>query len=106
MSWASISHSSALLLGQFLDELRGDVAGHDDDGVLEIDRAALAVGQPAVVQHLEQDVEDVAVGLLDLVEQDDAVGPAADGLGRAGRPPRSRRSPAGRRSAGPPSAAP
>ena len=51
------------------------------DGVAEVDRAALAVGQAAVVEHLEQDVEDVAVGLLDLVEQDDRVGPAADRLG-------------------------
>ena len=58
-----------------------DVRGHDDDGVLEVDRAALAVGEPAVVEDLEQDVEDVVVRLLDLVEEDDAVGPAAHGLG-------------------------
>ena len=38
------------------------------------DGPALAVGQPAVVEHLEQDVEDVGVGLLDLVEQDHLVG--------------------------------
>ena len=38
------------------------------DGVLEVDRAALAVGQPAVVEHLQQHVEDVRVRLLDLVE--------------------------------------
>ena len=49
-----------------------DVRGHDQHGVLEVDRAALAVGQAAVVHHLQQDVEDVGVGLLDLVEQDDA----------------------------------
>ena len=36
--------------------------------VAEIDGVALAVGQPAVVQHLQQDVEDVGVRLLDLVE--------------------------------------
>ena len=58
-----------------------DVAGHDDDGVLEVDGAALAVGQAAVVEDLEQDVEDVRVRLFDLVEEDDLVGPAADGLG-------------------------
>ncbi len=44
--------------------------------------AALAVGQAAVVQHLQQDVEDVGVGLLDLVEQDDLIGAAAHGLGQ------------------------
>jgi hypothetical protein len=48
---------------------RADVAGHDDDGVLEVDRAALAVGQAAVVEQLEQHVEDVRVRLLDLVER-------------------------------------
>ena len=50
--------------------------------VPEIDRAALAIGEPAVVQHLQQDVEHVRVRLLDLVEQDHLVGPAADRLGQ------------------------
>ena len=50
--------------------------------LLEVDRAALAVGQPPVVHHLQQHVEDVGVGLLDLVEQDDRVRPAAHGLGQ------------------------
>src|SRR5579883_74487 len=59
---------------------RADVAGHDDDGVLEIDRAALPVRQAAIVQHLQQDVEDIGRGLLDLIQQDDAVGVAAHGL--------------------------
>jgi hypothetical protein len=44
------------------------------DGVLEVDRAALAVGEAAVVEHLQQHVEHVGVGLLDLVEQHDAYG--------------------------------
>ncbi len=60
---------------------RADVRGHDQDGVAEVDRAALAVGQPAVVEHLQQDVEDLAVRLLDLVEQDDRVRPPAHCLG-------------------------
>ena len=50
--------------------------------VLEVDRPALAVGQATVVEDLEQDVEDVRVGLLDLVEQDDLVRPAPDRLGQ------------------------
>lgn len=36
--------------------------------------------KPAVVEDLEQDVEDLGVGLLDLVQQDDAVRAAADRL--------------------------
>ena len=58
-----------------------DVAGQDHHRVLEVHGAALAVGQPPVVQHLEQRVEHVRVRLLDLVEQDHAVGAPAHGLG-------------------------
>ena len=49
--------------------------------VAEVDRAALAVGQPPVVEDLQQHVEDLGVRLLDLVEQDDRVRPAAHRLG-------------------------
>ena len=63
-----------------LDDRRAEVAGHDDDGVLEIDGAALAVGEASVVEDLQEDVEDVVVGLLDFVEEDDAVGTAAHGF--------------------------
>ena len=64
----------------------GDVAGaevrrHDDDGVLEVHHPALGVGQATVLQDLQQRVEDVGVGLLDLVEQDHGERLAADLLG-------------------------
>src|SRR3712207_9385494 len=62
-------------------DLRGpDVRGHDHDAVPEVDRAALRVGQAPVLQDLQEDVEDVRVGLLDLVEQEHAVRLAAHGL--------------------------
>src|SRR5918998_5023765 len=61
--------------------LTAHVRGHDDDRVLEVDRPALGVGEPSVVQDLEHGVEDVGVGLLDLVEEDDRVRPAPDLLG-------------------------
>ena len=48
--------------------LGADVAGHDDDGVLEVHGAALRVGDAAVVQDLEHDVPHVLVGLFNLVE--------------------------------------
>src|SRR5699024_9852002 len=51
------------------------------DGVPEVDRAPLTVGEPTVVEDLQQDVEDGRVGLLHLVEQDDGVWATADRLG-------------------------
>ena len=61
----------AVVVGQLQQVLAADVARHDDDGVLEVDRAALAVGEPAVVEHLQQHAPHVGVRLLDLVEQHD-----------------------------------
>jgi hypothetical protein len=41
-----------LVLALAGQELGPHVGGHDDQGVAEVDRAALAVGQAPVVQHL------------------------------------------------------
>ena len=57
--------------GHALGDVPGaEVGRHDDDRVLEVDHPALGVGQAAVFKDLQQRVEDVRVGLLDLVEQD------------------------------------
>ena len=61
---------------------RAEVRRHHDHRVGEVHRAALAVGQPAVVHHLQQHVPDLGVGLLDLVEQDHGVRAPAHGLGQ------------------------
>ena len=87
------------------DQVRAQVAGHDQHGVLEVHGAALPVGEPAVVEHLEQDVEHVRVRLLDLVQQHDRVGPPPDGLGELARLRHSRRNRAARRPGGSPCAA-
>ena len=57
------------------------VAGHDDNCVPEINGPAVAVSQPSVLQDLEQDVEHIGMGFLDLVEEHHPVGPAAHRLG-------------------------
>jgi hypothetical protein len=62
-------------------EPRPEVAGHDQHGVAEVDGATLPVRQAAVVEHLQEDVEDVRMLLLDLVEEDYRVGPPAHRLG-------------------------
>ena len=62
--------------------VRPDVRGHDDDGILEIHRAALVVGQAAVVKHLQQDVEHIRVGFFDLVQQYHGIGLSPDRFGQ------------------------
>jgi hypothetical protein len=57
-----------------------NVGGHDQHRVLEVHRAALPVGEAAVVHHLQQRVEHVGVRLLDLVQQHHAVGVPAHRL--------------------------
>ena len=59
-----------------------DVRGHDDNGVAEVYRASLGVGQLAIFQNLEQHVEDIGVSLFDFVEQDHAIGLTAYSLGK------------------------
>ncbi len=68
-------------LAELGEKRAAEVRRHDDDRVLEVDRAALAVGQPAVVEELQQDVEHFGMRLFDLVEQDDRVRPPPHGLG-------------------------
>ena len=72
---------AAPLLRDLLNRLAAHVARHHHDRVGEVDRVPEAVAEPSVVEHLEEDVEDVAVGLLHLVEQDDGIRPTPDRLG-------------------------
>ena len=71
---------TALLLGHEI--LRAEVRGHDDQRIFEVDGPPMTVGQAAIVQHLQQDVENVRVRLFDLVEQDDLIRPPPDGFGQ------------------------
>ena len=65
---------------QMAQLLASGIAGHDDDGVLEVGSTALVVCQSAIVQYLQQNVEDIWMGLLYLIEEDNAVGLAAYSL--------------------------
>ena len=81
MRSSSAAASAAVKPSAALGLARAEVRRHDDDGVGEVHRAALAVGQAPVVEELQQDVPDLGVGLLDLVEQHDAVRAAPHRLG-------------------------
>src|SRR4029453_4450344 len=52
----------------FSDPLAAEVASHDDDGVAEIDGAALRVGEAAVVEELKENVQHLGVRFLYFVE--------------------------------------
>ena len=58
-----------------------DVARQDDDGVGEVGLDPLRILHPAAVEHLVQHLDDVAVGLLDFVEQHHAAGGLPDPFG-------------------------
>ena len=69
-------------VGLLRDLTSAHVGRHDNHGVAEVDRLALAVGKAALLEHLQQDVEDVGVRLFDLVEQHDRVRMATHSLGK------------------------
>ena len=62
------------LLKLALDVRTAQVGCHDDDGVLEVHRTSLVVGQSSAVQYLKQDIEYIRMRLFDFVQQDDGVG--------------------------------
>ena len=55
-----------------------EVGGEHHHGVGEVDLAAAAVGEPALLEHLQEEHLHVAVGLLDLVEHHHAGRAAPD----------------------------
>src|SRR6266550_77316 len=66
--------------GFLVQQGRADVRGHDHNGIAEVYSATLSVGQLAILQYLEQHVENVRVSLLDFVEQDYTIGLATNSL--------------------------
>ena len=59
----------------FLQMLRADVRCHDNHGVLKVHLSAQAVREDPVIQNLQEHIEEVRVGLFDLVEQHHRIGP-------------------------------
>ena len=68
--------------GLFPDQIGAHVGGHDHHGVAHVHRTPPGIGQPSVLDHLQQDVEHVRVRLLDLVEQHHRVRVTAYRLGQ------------------------
>ena len=57
------------------------IGGEHDERVGEVRLNALCILHPATVKHLVEHLHNIAVSLLDLIEQDDAVRRAADPFG-------------------------
>src|SRR5574344_1689109 len=57
------------LLHLTLNVLTTQIGGHDDNGILEVDYPTLIIGEPAIVEHLQQDVEYIGMCLLYLIEE-------------------------------------
>ena len=68
--------------GRFRHIRRASIRRHDEDDVAEIDLLAVVVGQFAVVHHLQQDVVEIGMRLLDLVEQQHAMRMLIDAIGQ------------------------
>ena len=71
-----------LVQARLHDVRRPDVGRQDDDGVAEVDRAAFGVVHLALVEHLEEHLQHIGVGLLHFIQQHHAVRVAAHGLGQ------------------------
>src|SRR5260370_1069643 len=65
---------------ELVQPARSYIAGHDDDGIFEIDRAPLPIGQPTAIKQLQQDVKYFRSRFFDFVEEHDAAGPPPHGL--------------------------
>ena len=67
-------HGTFLRIGTTGDELPGTyIACHNEDGVGEVDCAALPISEATIIQNLEEDIEDLWVCFFHLVQQDDRV---------------------------------
>ena len=77
-----LSHVLFFSLILFKSILTAQVARHDEQRVLEVDRHALGICDPAIIQDLQQHIEDIRMCLFHFIEQDDGVRIAAYGLGQ------------------------
>ena len=73
---------AVLALGLASENVATQIGSQNDQRVAESTRAARAVGQAAVIEDLQQYVEDVGMRLLHLVEEDHLIGPPAHDFGQ------------------------
>ena len=67
--------------GVFKDHRTGQVAGHHHHGVAEINGPSLGIGEAAIVENLQQQIEHIRVSLFHLIQQQHGVGAPTHRLG-------------------------
>ena len=60
--------------------IAADIAGHDDNGIFEIDSPALRVRSDTVLKDLKKDIENIRMCFFNFIKQNDGIGTAADGF--------------------------
>src|SRR5580658_2308896 len=63
-------------------DLGAGIGRGQDHGIGEVDQLPVAVFEHALVEHLVEDLQHIGMGLLDLVEQQHAIGAALDRFGQ------------------------
>ena len=82
-SWSSPVRGSLVKpMAGFAISAAPGVGGHNQDDVAEIDGFTIVIGQLSVIHHLQEDVEEIRMRLLDLVEQEHAVRVLIHGIGQ------------------------
>ena len=74
--------NAAVILNTIQQILGSDVGGHDQNGVFEINSTTLGVGDTAIIEYLQQNVEYIRMCFLDLIEQNDRIWFSAHCLGQ------------------------
>src|SRR5437762_12791991 len=59
--------------GELSETLRADVRRHDDDRIAQVDALAASVGQPSLIERLQEQIEQVRTRLLHFVKQHNRV---------------------------------
>ena len=73
---------AAVVLNAVQQILGADIGGHDQDRIFKVYGTALGVGDTAVIEYLQQNVEDVRMRFLDLIEQNNRIWFSAHCLGQ------------------------
>ena len=71
-----------VLVNALKQSRRAEVGCQDNNGIFEIDGTSLRVGNSAVIEYLQQDIEDIRVCLFDFIEQDNRIWLSADSFGQ------------------------